>query len=181
MKTLKRLSLVTLTLVVALFVIGALFLNLSPQFGGNPTASQQKIYEATGHYKDGKFFNLEPFELKVDCHGIMAMLKKMFNPPVGLRPSRNIEVQRIDPISVSRKEARVTWLGHSSFLIRLDGVNILLDPVFSQFAAPHPWLGQQRYSKEMPIKINKAPITIACMTRELLLAITSRLSCSVSD
>lgn len=30
----------------------------------------------------------------------------------------------------------VTYIGHSSFLVQLDGLNILLDPVFSQYAGP---------------------------------------------
>ena len=39
----------------------------------------------------------------------------------------------------------VSWIGHATFLVRLDGVNVLTDPVFSKraspmsFAGPHVW------------------------------------------
>ena len=45
----------------------------------------------------------------------------------------------------------------SSFLIELEGKLILLDPIFSQYAAPHPWLGRPRYSSKLPITINQLP------------------------
>ena len=27
---------------------------------------------------------------------------------------------------------RITWLGHASFLVQLDGVSVLIDPIFSE-------------------------------------------------
>ena len=44
-------------------------------------------------------------------------------------------------------ETTVTWIGHTSFLIQLDGVNILLDPVFSDRSSPVQWAGPKRYVK----------------------------------
>jgi L-ascorbate metabolism protein UlaG (beta-lactamase superfamily) len=40
---------------------------------------------------------------------------------------------------------RVTWFGHSSFLLELDGVRILVDPVWEQRASPFQWFGPQRF------------------------------------
>lgn len=41
---------------------------------------------------------------------------------------------------------RLTWLGHSTHLIQIDGLNILTDPVFSQRASPVSYAGPKRYS-----------------------------------
>jgi N-acyl-phosphatidylethanolamine-hydrolysing phospholipase D len=41
-------------------------------------------------------------------------------------------------------EVRVTWVGHSTFLIQAGGFNILTDPVFSDRASPVQWLGPRR-------------------------------------
>lgn len=41
---------------------------------------------------------------------------------------------------------RVTWLGHSTFLIQLGSLNILTDPQFSERASPVQWAGPQRYT-----------------------------------
>jgi len=40
---------------------------------------------------------------------------------------------------------RVSWLGHSSVLIEIDGQRVLTDPVFSDRASPLGWAGPQRY------------------------------------
>jgi len=40
---------------------------------------------------------------------------------------------------------RVTWFGHSSSLVELDGVRILIDPVWDLRAAPTQWAGPKRF------------------------------------
>jgi N-acyl-phosphatidylethanolamine-hydrolysing phospholipase D len=41
---------------------------------------------------------------------------------------------------------RLTWLGHASFLLRLDGRNILTDPYLSEYASPVAPLGPKRFA-----------------------------------
>jgi hypothetical protein len=40
---------------------------------------------------------------------------------------------------------RVTWFGHSSSLVEMDGVRILIDPVWDERAAPTQWAGPKRF------------------------------------
>jgi glyoxylase-like metal-dependent hydrolase (beta-lactamase superfamily II) len=40
---------------------------------------------------------------------------------------------------------RVTWFGHSSLLVEVDGVRILIDPVWDERAAPTSWVGPKRF------------------------------------
>jgi L-ascorbate metabolism protein UlaG (beta-lactamase superfamily) len=40
---------------------------------------------------------------------------------------------------------RITWFGHSSSLVEIDGVNILIDPVWDERAAPTQWFGPKRF------------------------------------
>ena len=40
---------------------------------------------------------------------------------------------------------RVTWFGHSSSLVELDGARILIDPVWDERAAPTQWAGPKRF------------------------------------
>lgn len=44
-----------------------------------------------------------------------------------------------------RTGLRVTWFGHSSILLKMDGVRILIDPVWDQRAAPSRWVGPKRF------------------------------------
>lgn len=40
---------------------------------------------------------------------------------------------------------RVTWMGHSSSLLEIDGTRILIDPVWEKRAAPFEWAGPKRF------------------------------------
>jgi hypothetical protein len=41
----------------------------------------------------------------------------------------------------------ITPVGHATFLIQMDGVNILTDPMWSERCSPVSWAGPKRYSK----------------------------------
>jgi N-acyl-phosphatidylethanolamine-hydrolysing phospholipase D len=49
------------------------------------------------------------------------------------------------PARVVAPNVAITWVGHSSFLLQLDGVNVLTDPVWSDRASPLRWLGPKRW------------------------------------
>lgn len=40
---------------------------------------------------------------------------------------------------------RVTWMGHSSMLVEIDGVRVLIDPVWDERASPSQWAGPKRF------------------------------------
>lgn len=39
---------------------------------------------------------------------------------------------------------QVTWLGHASCLVQMEGINFLTDPIFSQRCSPVQWFGTKR-------------------------------------
>lgn len=51
---------------------------------------------------------------------------------------------------------RVTWFGHSSFLVEIDGRRILVDPVWGERASPLSWAGPQRFF-EPPMPLDQLP------------------------
>jgi L-ascorbate metabolism protein UlaG (beta-lactamase superfamily) len=51
---------------------------------------------------------------------------------------------------------RVTWMGHSSLLVEIDGVRILLDPVWDERASPMRWAGPKRFFAA-PVKLEDLP------------------------
>ena len=47
---------------------------------------------------------------------------------------------------------RVTWFGHSTALLEIDGVTVLTDPIWGQRASPWDWMGPKRwYAPAMPL------------------------------
>jgi L-ascorbate metabolism protein UlaG (beta-lactamase superfamily) len=51
---------------------------------------------------------------------------------------------------------RVTWMGHSSSLVEMDGVRILIDPVWEQRASPFSWIGPSRFFAP-PLTLDELP------------------------
>jgi L-ascorbate metabolism protein UlaG (beta-lactamase superfamily) len=45
----------------------------------------------------------------------------------------------------SHEGLRITFVNHSTFLIQLDGLNILTDPIWSERASPFSWAGPRRW------------------------------------
>ena len=51
---------------------------------------------------------------------------------------------------------RVTWMGHSSLLVEIDGLRVLMDPVWDQRASPMRWAGPRRFFPA-PLKLEELP------------------------
>lgn len=72
--------------------------------------------------------------LKWQFAGGKARWPAVFPTPALARP----------PGRVSGSALRVSYIGHASFLVQTEGLNILIDPVWSQRASPFTWAGPKR-------------------------------------
>ena len=43
----------------------------------------------------------------------------------------------------------MAWLGHSSVFLRMNGKNILIDPIFNRYSSPVPFIGPKRFPGEI--------------------------------
>ena len=48
------------------------------------------------------------------------------------------------------QDLQFTWLGHTTFLIKIDNKVVLTDPIFSDRAGSFGWLSPGRYSETLP-------------------------------
>lgn len=138
-------------------IIGTLFLNLSPQFGKSPNEEQKENYAKLENFQNGKFENQHQSPMDLNYWKILKELIK--NAP-NRNPNKDILVEKIDSTAVENHNKNITyltWFGHSAFLLEIDGKKILIDPMLGEVPAPHPLLGPKRYSKDLPIEIEKLP------------------------
>lgn len=159
LKILKYLFVILISLAGILELIGVLFVNLSPQFGADPDEAKKAAFEKLPHYSNGEFRNLIPTSMDMDIGKAVKMLPEFFkNDPTRI-PDFEIPVVKVDSLDLVNQNLppRLIWFGHSAFLLQIDGKNILLDPMFGDVPAPHPWLGKGRFSNELPIEIEQLP------------------------
>ena len=75
------------------------------------------------------------------------------DPPRGSFP---VATPTISYPRASDADFSATWIGHSTVLLQVGGINVLTDPVFSQRASPVQWAGPRRLM-EAALRIDALP------------------------
>jgi len=98
------------------------------------------------HHVEGGFRNPDPaFTRPVGLVRAKYVAARLW---VNLVAPRNFYLPREandgQELRENNHDATVTWVGHSTLLIQLDGVNLLTDPHWGSRAGPLSWLGARR-------------------------------------
>ena len=98
------------------------FLNLNPQFGGNPNSDQKKIYSQYANYKNNEFINIEE---TIMMTGEMPM-SEFFKNDSNKTPNKNIPFEYINIkfLNDENLSTRVKILTDGSITLPL------VDPIF---------------------------------------------------
>lgn len=161
-KLVKILFIIILIIIILWFLV-FIFLKLWPPFGRTPATEDMEDYaKRATNYKNGKFYNENEFQ--------MIYNNKLENKFVSTKSITPIEELPIEtptyPDNPSTDALNITWLGHSSILMQMHGLNVLIDPVFSEYSSPVPFAGPKRFS-ESPIKKEDLPnIDILVITHD---------------
>lgn len=113
-----------------------------PVFGARPSDDDARRFARSQQYNSHEniFENRQSalFDQMRSESSLIDMTQEWFTPRKNGSPIQALP--QIEPeLSQFLEEsdyAKIIWLGHSSFLLNLDGVRILIDPVFSNTAAP---------------------------------------------
>lgn len=110
--------------------------------GGRPTGARLARIQRSPQYRSGAFHNP-----RTGSAGFPAdqrdLLERYVHGAADRRPPRDIPVRRPIPV-LGEAELHVTWLGHAGALLELDGVRVLLDPVWSERCSPFAHVGPRR-------------------------------------
>ena len=147
----KTLIIISYFLIIVV-VSATVYINLSPQFGTNPSNSQKKKYENFDNYNNGEFKNLDKFKMMT---GEMSMVKFFKSDPMR-RPKFDLIHDEIDLktfLSSENSKIKISWLGHSAFILNIDGMIVMLDPMLGDYASPLPLPSLKRYSSNIAFPI----------------------------
>lgn len=158
-KILKRILLILILLILTLIISGLIWHQTSPQFGGEISELKKKEYKNSGHYKEGVFLNKTSVNMDMPASKTFSIMIDFMKGYLKGKPSKNIDVLKIDSTTIATNKLvnQITWFGHSAILLELDENKILIDPMLGDVPSPLPILGPKRYSKELPITIDKLP------------------------
>lgn len=142
-----RLLLITLAALIVLVAVAATFVLSRPQFGGQLAGERLQRARANPLYRDGVFSNpLPPASYR--AADVWNMIKRQFAGDEVRAPPAAIPVVFVDVAMLKNKPPvtglRAFWIGHASVYIEIDGVRVLVDPIFSAYASPFD-IGPKRF------------------------------------
>jgi L-ascorbate metabolism protein UlaG (beta-lactamase superfamily) len=123
-----------------------LYLALRLPLGADPDGDRMNNIKSEQNHRGGRFVNL--LETNMMEPGTMwATLRLWFGNEQRVPPSP-LPVIFLNAKTFSQQPAsglRVTWLGHATFLVELEGQVIITDPVLGERAFPLSWIGPKRF------------------------------------
>jgi len=137
-------------------------LGAAPVFGSNEYDDK---YSHSPNYYNGKFQNLIKTSEGPKPGTSLSMISEVIFGQEERYPSFQIPVNQLSSSFFNSPPAnglRVTWLGHSSVLIEIDGRHILTDPVLSDRIGPFTFIKLDIFS---PQRFYPSPIQIASLPR----------------
>lgn len=151
-----------IVIILCVVIIVSLFIKLYKPFGASPNNEDKKDYKKRSNsFINGKFMieNFNIFSNYIDHYKDRTDNK-------GKTPKDKVTYKKYKYKKQTQEEILLTWFGHSSVLIQMHGMNILIDPIFDKIASPVPFIGPKRYS-EIPLKIEELPnIDIVLITHD---------------
>jgi len=145
---------VTIVILAALVLIVVAVLYL-PVFGSVPEGNRLERIKKLPNYKDGALINLSPTPVKPDDVSYWDMITAILKSNPRRTPSKPLP--SVKPDFTKTDQTKVIWFGHSSYLIQVDGLNILVDPVFSTRTSPFSFIGTKNYEGTNFIKPEDLP------------------------
>lgn len=121
-----------------------------PALGGIPDPDEMA---RSPRYRDGAFHNVKHVSWLPQPGSARATAREMVAGNGSRRPQGEIPLARVRRDHVGADALAVTWFGHASSLVEIDGSRVLIDPVWGDRVSPVAGIGPRRLH-EPPHSLN---------------------------
>ena len=151
-----RLAAGTVSLATGGWVLRAL--HGAPAALGAQPAAIHAVADRSPNFHDGVFVNLEPASLNIDTEEQRNILWELISGRAAGRPAMDIPLITPEPRAFEAPAGRiaVSWFGHSTALLEIDGYRVLTDPVWSERCSPSDVIGPGRMHPP-PVPLDALP------------------------
>jgi L-ascorbate metabolism protein UlaG (beta-lactamase superfamily) len=102
-------------------------------FGKLPSGNRLELIKQSPNYKDGQFQNEVPTTVMTgNKSGFQTMWEFLTEKRKDLAPAQPVPSVKTDLKSLPKDKDLIIWFGHSSYLLQVNGIKILVDPVLIQ-------------------------------------------------
>jgi L-ascorbate metabolism protein UlaG (beta-lactamase superfamily) len=127
-------------------------------FGKLPTGRRLERIKKSVQYREGYFQNIIETPLMVKGVSYVGLTLEYFKRKEGQEPKQAIPFIKPELFTIPATYPVIIWFGHSSYLIMINGVTILVDPVFSENPSPISWLGKKAFKSTTPLSADDLPV-----------------------
>jgi hypothetical protein len=114
-----------------------------PAFGRLPKGLRLKRIIKLPNYENGVLKNLSPTPMKLAGVSYLTIVRGMLKNSPDRIPDKVLP--HLKPEFNLNTGVHITWFGHSSYLLQIGLLKILVDPVFSKRTSPFSFLGNKNY------------------------------------
>lgn len=150
---------IALAVFIGILVISLFIFLQQPQFGSPPNKAQTASFGISPEYTGKKFENKEGITTSMNILDGLKMMPEWLNGNGNKRPDWSIPVVKRTTeefTTTSDTLTRVTWFGHSAFLLEMDGKKLLIDPMLGPSPSPVSFINK-RFNDTLPISISNLP------------------------
>jgi L-ascorbate metabolism protein UlaG (beta-lactamase superfamily) len=139
-----RLAAGTVSLATGGWVLRAL--HGAPAALGAQPSDIRAVAERSPNFRDGVFVNQEAASLHIDREEQRLILWEIVGVRAATRPAVAIPLATPEPraFEAPAGQIAVSWFGHSTALLEIDGYRVLTDPVWSERCSPSDVIGPGR-------------------------------------
>jgi hypothetical protein len=128
-------------------------MSLIKSLGKNPSGKRLERIKQSPNYKNNAFQNLSHTDQLSKDSSYSRIMKDNFNKSINVEPKKVLPFVKTDLNTIHSEEPVIVWFGHSSYLLKINGKTILVDPVFSGNASPFSFMikafkGANEYSAD---------------------------------
>ena len=144
----------TTTIGAGLAAAGWALRGLPAELGADPTGERAERIRRSPQFRDGKFQNTVPASV-LPPGGGREMLREFVFGDQQRTPTQPIPLVTPTDIDLAPGSLHVTWYGHSSALVEIEGRRVLFDPVWSERCSPVQFAG--------PKRLHPVPVPVAAL------------------
>lgn len=156
MKNKKRM--IVYSIIIIIILLGWMIYKFNPAKGGQITEEYKMVLKNSPNF-DGKRFK-NPVTTVMTAPK-WATMKEFFKKGIDRKPNQPIHTEKFNTkkfeLNKNNSEIKFSWFGHSSVLLQIEGLNLLIDPVFSKRASMFSWLGPKRFDYDHHMTVEDLP------------------------
>ena len=136
------------------------FVHVAPQIGGSVDGERLQRMQQSPNFQDGKFVNSVETNMNMGFSNMSKVMGEYIKGGKNREPGWSIPIHKLDRSHLrvaADTGIRLTWFGHSAFLLEMEGKRLLLDPMLGNYPSPVSFMGAKRYNDTLPIAIENLP------------------------